>query len=184
MPGCHDMTKGLCVSVTISSSKKPYLNTSSGRNALQERLSQAILSNFRSAACFPFLANPRAMYTRWTATQDGCKEELQIITLFMSRFHCNRFRFRSSVGPTSSSSRSAVSAGLRREWTLLARLLLRVAGAECRSNPVRGNLGPPIDQETLSPLNPAGVVSDVSGGLGWRDEIAWRRGAFMSYWAN
>ena len=34
------MTKGLRVSMTISSSKKPYLNTGSVRNALQTRLSQ------------------------------------------------------------------------------------------------------------------------------------------------
>lgn len=124
------------------------------------------------------------MTSQTFARRDQCKEERRIISVNILKVHCNRFRFRSSVGPMSSSSRSAVSAGFSREWTLLARLLLRVAGAECKSNPGRGNFGPPMDHDTPSGLNPDGVVSDVSGGLGWRDEIVWRRGPFMSYCAN
>src|SRR3954453_23669926 len=87
------------------------------------------------------------MTSQTLARQDQCKEERRIISLNILKVHCNRFRLRSSVGPMSSSSRSAVSAGLSRECTLLARLLLRVAGADCKSNPGRGNFGPPIDHD-------------------------------------
>jgi hypothetical protein len=44
------------------------------------------------------------------------------------QIYSNRFRFRSSCW--SSSGRSAVSAGLSREWTLLAMLERRVAGSD------------------------------------------------------
>jgi len=57
-----------------------------------------------------------------------------------SRKFYKRLRFLSSCG-SSSPSRSAVSAGLRSECTLLAILLLLVGGAE-KSMFLNGNFGP------------------------------------------
>lgn len=57
-------------------------------------------------------------------------EHLKIFPGFhqIKTVHCNRFLFADSVGPSSSPSLSAVSAGLSSECTLLAILLLRVGG--------------------------------------------------------
>lgn len=67
-----------------------------------------------------------------------------------SCFHCILFLFLSSAC-ISSSSRSAVSAGLSSECTLLAILPLLVAGAECNSNVDLGNL---VFHATPSTPNP------------------------------
>jgi hypothetical protein len=72
-----------------------------------------------------------------------------------SNTHCMRFRLRSSCRG-SSSSRSAVSAGFSREWTLLAMLLLRVAGADRSSKLGRGNFEAALFQPTFSIPSPAG----------------------------
>ena len=82
---------------------------------------------------------------------------------------------------SSSLSRSTVSAGFRSEWTLLAMLDRRVAGAEC-SKP-RGNFGGPNDQplSTLRFEDP--VVSFVNGGVPGPDAYC-RRGAPISYCAK
>lgn len=58
-------------------------------------------------------------------------------------YHNSRFRLLRSSGPSSSPSRSAVSAGFRRECTLLAMLLRRVGGpGVSRPVPLNGYRAP------------------------------------------
>jgi hypothetical protein len=94
--------------------------------------------------------------------------------------YASLFRFRSSpVIGSSSSARSAVSAGLSKEWTLLAMLDRRVAGSD--ESGCRGNLGPPTIQP-LSALNVDGVVSAVRGGVACREpSCCCRLGPPISY---
>lgn len=73
------------------------------------------------------------------------------------RLHSKRFRLRSSCW--SSSGRSAVSAGFRSEWTLLAMLERRVAGREVSC---RGYLDPGMDQ----PCSALSIDGDGSAGAG------------------
>lgn len=80
--------------------------------------------------------------------------------------YCSLFRFRSSAKAASSSSgRSAVSAGFSKECTLLAILERRVAGND---DSCRRNLGPPIVQP-LSTFIDEGPWPVVRGGVPWRD---------------
>ena len=110
--------------------------------------------------------------------------QIQIPQIIVSTDH-NRhtilFLLRSSTS-RSSSSFSTVSAGFNNEWTLLAMLERRVAGADSRWRD--GNFGPPRDQ-LLSTLSVDGVVSLVGGGVIWL-LLGWYgcRGAPSSYCAS
>lgn len=93
--------------------------------------------------------------------------------------HCILFLFLSSPSPApSSSSRSTVSAGFSKLCTLLAMLLLLVAGAEWSSKLGRGNFDTPRDHPTLSTPSPG-------GGDGWgATDTVCLRGPLISYAAS
>ena len=78
-----------------------------------------------------------------------------------------RFRLRASGSCSSSSARSAVSAGFSSECTLDAMLERRVGGPGV-SMPLNGYRAPGSDQP-LSALSVDGVVSLVSGGVACRE---------------
>ena len=81
--------------------------------------------------------------------------------------YCTRFRFLAS-SCSSSSARSAVSAGFKSECTLEAMLDRRVGGPGV-SMPLKGKRAPGSDQP-LSALSVEGVVSLVKGGVPCRED--------------
>lgn len=92
-----------------------------------------------------------------------CNECIVKKKIFNLQDHCNRLRLRSSFTISSSSVLSAVSLGLRSEWTLDARLD-RLENGPGGSVAFWRNLDPAIDHE-LSALVVEGVVSLVNGGV-------------------